>query len=414
MKRKYFFILACVFLSILFLRRPDTFLTPQFWAEDGKIWYSDAYNEGGVESLLSTQDGYFQTFSRLAAVIALPFPIEHAPLVFNILASLILILPALFFLSSRFENIVLSYPVRIFIASVYVLLPNTAEIYVNVTNAQWFLALLAFLVLIASENQKWYWRLFDLSVLLIAGLSGPFAILLLPISFLLWFLRRRKLNLVNLLVIASTAGVQFFAIFYLTGGDRVQVIPELTVRLIFAILGRQIIWNSIIGSTGYLWVLEHISWYFWLIALGTVLALFLTAHAVYKAPMELKLFILFAILIFISSLISPTGDFSEYTPLKLLSRSMDGVRYWLVPMLAFITTLIWNVGRKRYMFFRVLAGIFLVTMSFGVILDFRHPKFVDYKFSKYIVELSKLEKGQKMTIPINPSGWSMELIKKEE
>lgn len=411
MKTKYFLLFFAFAFLILFLRRPDALLHSQFWAEDGRVWFANAYNLGGFKSLFLPQDGYFQTLSRLTALISLPFPITKAPLIFNIIALLVQTLPALFIISPRFEKIIPKFSIRLFLALLYLLLPNTAEIHANITNAQWFLSLLAFMVLVADQNETKFWKIFDFIILLLAGLSGPFSILLFPVAFLFWFFNREKQSLRNLILISATAAIQVFGIFFLNHGGRLHILPELTARLIFAILGRQVIWGSLIGANGYSWILNNISWYFVFFAITTFLALVLIIYAIFKAPLKLKLFLLFGGLVFAASLVSPTGDFSKYAPLKLLSRANDGARYWLVPMLAFLTTLFWSLAKTNRLIVKVLSGVFLATIIFGIILDFEHPKFIDYQFSNQIQNFQKLSAGQEMAIPINPSGWSMELIK---
>ncbi len=38
--------------ALLILRRPDAVLHAQFWAEDGVVWFADAYNFGALQALL--------------------------------------------------------------------------------------------------------------------------------------------------------------------------------------------------------------------------------------------------------------------------------------------------------------------------------------------------------------------------
>src|SRR6185437_16127052 len=91
---------------IIFSRRPDAILNAQFWAEEGQRWYADAYHFG-IRCLLVPDElgGYFHSVSRLSALTALIFPFSMAPLVMNLFAIAIQILPASIFLSSRFSNI---------------------------------------------------------------------------------------------------------------------------------------------------------------------------------------------------------------------------------------------------------------------------------------------------------------------
>src|SRR6516225_449539 len=89
-------------LLILFSRRPDALLNPQFYAEDGTYWYVNAY-EAGFRCLLMPNGGYLNTLSRLIGLIALLVPFAWAPLVMILSAMAAHILPVNIFLSSRFE-----------------------------------------------------------------------------------------------------------------------------------------------------------------------------------------------------------------------------------------------------------------------------------------------------------------------
>ena len=62
---------VCAAIALIFSRQPDAFLHAQFFAEDGKVWFADAYNSGWFTSLFRAQDGYFQTLPRLAAALSL-------------------------------------------------------------------------------------------------------------------------------------------------------------------------------------------------------------------------------------------------------------------------------------------------------------------------------------------------------
>src|SRR5437867_13341376 len=70
---------------VIFSRRPDAILNAQFFAEDGKLWYADAYRFG-LRSLLFPADGYLHTVARLAALVTLIFPFSLATLVMNFFA----------------------------------------------------------------------------------------------------------------------------------------------------------------------------------------------------------------------------------------------------------------------------------------------------------------------------------------
>ena len=92
MRRVVFVFLFCVALVVS--RRPDVLFHAQFWAEDGKLWYADAYNLGFLQPFLHPAAGYFDTLPRLAALFAQILPFNLAPLALNCIGIVIQILPA--------------------------------------------------------------------------------------------------------------------------------------------------------------------------------------------------------------------------------------------------------------------------------------------------------------------------------
>jgi hypothetical protein len=93
-----------VFLAVLvaiFSRLPGALLHPQFFAEDGWVWYQQAYNLHWFRSLGITQAGYLQTLPRLVAGVTLLFPMQWAPLIMNLAGAVVQALPVTALLSRR-------------------------------------------------------------------------------------------------------------------------------------------------------------------------------------------------------------------------------------------------------------------------------------------------------------------------
>jgi hypothetical protein len=151
------FITGC---SIVFSRRPDAILNAQFFAEDGQRWYADAYRLG-LRSLLIPDEGggYLHTVPRLAALLSLLFAFSRAPLVMNLCAITIQVLPVTIFISSRFISIPLWK--RLLVCLLYLGTPNSYGTNANATNIQWHLGLLACLVLLALPPINRRWQVFD-------------------------------------------------------------------------------------------------------------------------------------------------------------------------------------------------------------------------------------------------------------
>lgn len=141
--------IACLIVA----RRPDALFHPQFWAEDGPIWYQDAYNDG-VWALLHPHTGYLQTLSRLTALVAVQFPLAWGPTIYAVVALYFQVLPAFVLLSAHLDQDIQSWAGRLALAYFYALVPNSYEWNMNVTNAQWHLALAAFLMIISTPSDK--------------------------------------------------------------------------------------------------------------------------------------------------------------------------------------------------------------------------------------------------------------------
>src|ERR1041384_2315504 len=154
---------------LVFLRRPDALLNAQFYAEDVTSFYANAYNLGW-HSLLLLYGGYLSTLLRLVGFFAQLFPLSLAPLVMNVCAIAIQILPIHIFLSSRFSSI--PFNTRLIGALLYLAIPNSFEIHANTTNIQWHLALAGCLVVLGQPDSRLIWRVIDFAVLALLILDG--------------------------------------------------------------------------------------------------------------------------------------------------------------------------------------------------------------------------------------------------
>ena len=90
------------------------------------------------------------------ADLGLLVPLGRLPLLFVLVAVPVQVMPAALVASRRFATLVPSFSVRLLLALTYLLIPNSAEVNSNLTNAQWHLALLAFMVVVADEEGRWW------------------------------------------------------------------------------------------------------------------------------------------------------------------------------------------------------------------------------------------------------------------
>jgi hypothetical protein len=414
LSRRPIFQLLIVLIAflIIFSRRPDAILNPQFWAEDGQRWYADAY-QFGLRCLLIPDElgGYFHSASRLSALVSLIFPFSLAPLVMNLCAIAIQILPASIFLSSRFSNIAL--PKRLAIAFVYFALPNTYEVNANTTTIQWHLGLLAALLLLAPSTQSWKWHVFDGIILVLISLDSPVGVVLLPLAAAVWWMRRSRGSAISLALLLPGAIVQGLTV--LLSRSRPVAPNGATLHLLIRILGGQIFLSPLLGNM----TLLHMTWrhfpnyVFARETIAFVIGLAILFYALRYAPAELKLFILFGFAVLSLSLARPIPGSLPQPQWELLAFPGHGNRYYFLPSIAFLAALVWIAGSASRVP-RWIAGLLLLFLPLGIVRDWRYPDFVDLHFREYASKFEQSPPGTKISIPLNPvnaAHWTMELTK---
>ena len=284
--------LAVVVASgIVFAHRVDAFHDPQFYAEDGARWFSDAYTVGAVRALGLSWAGYLQLVSRIGPLVATPFGIAGQPLVYNVCGLAVQIAPVIFFLSTRFDAVVPSFTARVALSAAYLLLP-VEELNVNITGAPYHLIILATLVLVAADPRRWYWKAFDLGAVLLCGLSGPFVYLLLPVALLWYVVRRRRFTLMISAVLAVTLLAQLSARQF---SPRLAVELGANVKDFVLIVCDRIVLAGLFAEPAqrHLYVAGH-PWGPLVAGIVCVIAILFVAYAAWKAPWELRVFALVA------------------------------------------------------------------------------------------------------------------------
>ena len=395
-------------LLLVYTRRPDAFLNPQFWAEDGRVWYAQAYERGFIYSLTTPEAGYFQTISRLTASFSQFFPLDFAPLIFNGVAVLTKLLVVQFILSKRLENFLPALWMRIFAAFIYLALPHSYETHANLTNAQWQLALLSCLIIIAAPPVSKIWKVFDFVAIFISALSGPFCLLLLPVALVKYYRDKDKWLLTLIIVLAGGCLIQ--GISLLTSDRPSQAPLGANINLFLRILGGHLFVSSIFGENGFLWTIYRPFWKDGTAIMINLLGLGLVVYASIKSNLELRLLIVFSVLIVAAALVSPAIT-DQKTQWEFMWYPHIGSRYWLIPIFCFILVLFWTARNAENKILRVIAAALLLLTPIGIYQDWQYPPFKDLNFPKYAAEFKTAESGREVSIPINPD-WEMRLKKR--
>jgi hypothetical protein len=400
--------LAAFFL--LFLRRPDALLNAQFYAEDGRYWFADAYNVGW-RCLLLPVGGYLNTISRLIGLVTLLVPLVYAPLVMNLCALTAQILPIHIFLSSRFKQIPLL--TRLLGSLLYLALPNSFEIHANTTNIQWHLALVGCLVLLGRQDNRWAWRIFDFLILAFVVLDGPLGILLIPMAVMLRWIRKDARYTFALIALIPPAVLQI--VFLLLSGSRREADNGATLSRFTNIIGGQVFLSSVLGvrTTIHLYFENDVSYFYLVSLVALILGMAFILYALRHAPVELKLFYFFAAMVLALAMKHPLASFeARFKQWELMQIPGCGNRYYFFPMLAFLATPIWMltnpVSKSRLA--RCAALVILLLLPIGICRDFRYKAFKDSNFQVQAAEFERAAPGTQIIIPIDP-GWDMRLIK---
>lgn len=403
------FIIAII---IIILRRPDAITNAQFWAEDGVVWFAKAYNEGGLKSLLEPQNGYYQTISKLTAWISLAFSLKFAPIIFNSLAIIIRALPVALLWSDRFSDIIPSNKFKMIISIAYLSLPTINEVHSNITNAHWHLALYAFMIIISLPAKSIYGKIHDIIFTLIAGLSGPFSIILSPIVVIFWWFKRKIISPFFYVLASITlisAGIQIWAVIFTSDNTRSQAPLGASVELFIRLISGKLFGVLLFGEK----FVNNIAKSFWLAFPIFLFGVSIILFALWKARIELKLLILFSALLILAAFTSPMVSATD-PQWPLMTNASTGARYFFIPLVAWSTALIWflsQIKNKRIKI--VLSAIIALLMLNVFITDFKLKAYKNKEFYKHAEIFSNLPNGTEYKIPINPGkGWDVTLIKK--
>ncbi len=394
--------LTCAALVVS--RRPDALFNPQFFAEDGTFWYAQAYTSGWLPSLFRPENGYFATLSRLIASAALLAPFHLAPLVMNLAGLSIQVLPVNILLSARCRNWAPLFS-RTLMAMLYLGLPNSAELNVAAEEAQWHLALLACLLMLACPPSNPKWWLVDITILLVSGLSGPCGVILWPIALIVWLLRRSPWRLTMLATLSAAAAIQAWTLITTAEATRSHAILGATPKLAVQILAGQIYLGSTLGVAS-LQVQRSLT----VLVVVAVFGTLLLGYCFIDMPLEWRLLLAFSSMILVASLIAPMVSLTA--PQWPILKAAAGIRYWFFPMLGFVWALVWLGTLSPNRFARGIGVAGLVIACIGIVKDWKYPVYKDLHFQEYAGQFEAARPGTLVSIPIVPPGWTMPLVKR--
>lgn len=129
-------VLFGIVMAAVLVRGLPLILEPQFWAEEGRVYFRHAFNNGTWEGLVSAFNGYYQIGSNLVGTFAASLPLEYAALWFK-LVSVVLTAMTLWFII-RAESTFLPDPFDRFLVAAALVAFSQHETFLNTINLHFY------------------------------------------------------------------------------------------------------------------------------------------------------------------------------------------------------------------------------------------------------------------------------------
>lgn len=411
-----FFLIFAICFIVFAMRKPDVIVNPQFWAEDGTVWYQQAYTLGAIKSLILPQNGYYQSIGKLVASFSLIFPMYAAPLIYNIIAISIRCFMVMFLLSSRMER----YPLigRSILALFIVLMPHIDEVHANITNTHWYLSMWLFMIIIANDSKGLYWKAHDYIILIISGLSGPFIVFLAPVLALkkmegeswrkpLQAIRTAisRIDLFTVIFVAICL-VQIIAILLSTDEGRSHAPLSAGLIILAKILASKVF-------LGFLLPLELTKdvWHSKMLYIpGFLVGISLMAFCFFKGDWRVKSLVIFPTLMLGFALAKPMIHLSlpQWPMIELGS----GQRYFVITNIFWVAIILTSIAYCKGMVKWALTSLLAVLIVISGYYNFTLHKLGDENWIKQVYIYQQLKPGEKTHIRVTPSPWAIIMDKK--
>lgn len=210
--------LLAAFALIVIFRLPHAWVEGRFQDEEATVFLAYAWHHPWLDALFRPFGGYWNLGATATTVLVVELvrsgllPLERAPYVTMIIALAIQLLPAVLILTGRGQWLTERLAV-ITALLIIAITPGTEEVFFNVLHIQFHLALCAALILALDVPRRRAMRIAYGTILILAPLCGPGAIVFLPLFALRWLIERDFGRMMQLGCLAVGAAVQLL-LFY--------------------------------------------------------------------------------------------------------------------------------------------------------------------------------------------------------
>ncbi len=166
--------------GLLFFRQPAAIRHPTFVAEDGAVFFKQAYEQGAFSLLLRPHAGYLQVVPRIAAAVASWFPLWLMPATYSVISLLIAAGVFTFFYAASFRSVIASDATRVCVILLLTIMPNTDPL-MRLAALPWYMLWLIILVTLMELPQSAWGRGCLFGAATLAVWSTPVAAVCLPL-----------------------------------------------------------------------------------------------------------------------------------------------------------------------------------------------------------------------------------------
>jgi len=370
----------CAVVLLLFARRPEAFLHPQFWAEDGQIFFVQA-DTAGKAALISPYNGYHHGLIRLVAGSVSWVNARNLPAFYAIGSTLLLAAIVLVLFSPR-----VPLKFKPALALSLVLLPQSGEAFAGMTNTPWITALALVLLLIADDARSARQWLVDVGCAGLVGLTGVFSILFLPLFVVRAALRRTGPAIALACFVLTAAAIQYISYLHF-GADRGAPAPFDSALVMAATFGRRL---------GGVLFLSRESGSNAPVAISLLMGGLLTgalAFSLWRHASNRRIQIALlacTVMLLIGVTLRMRGGF-------LGLGGLNGDRYFFLPKALLLWVFIQNwvmPGIGRWFYRLAVAIAFVATLT-----GWRFERYRDYDWPTWA---AKIEAGENVVVPLNP------------
>lgn len=384
-KKEIFFL---ILLTIFFYRSPFIFLNGRFMAEEGSIYFANAYQFGFLYSFLFVDltSGYINLWANISGILANLFSLKFAPLVSNYLA----LIPKIFIIILVLYNksiLLVKFEYKVLVCFLIFLSPtNVPEIWLNSINSQIFFCIISF-ILVFSHYEGNRINYFHLILIFIAGLTGVYSCILFPVFFLKYIIFKNKQNLFNFLSIFVCSIIQLSLILYaklsniLYEGKIHSINFDIFINYTYNVFVKAFLGTSFTKYLYYNYLASELNLYLIsiiIIFIFIVTNLFLynfLAKSIFLNVKNKFIFLSLFYSLISTSFVVMTGAVGDYV----------GGRYAVLPsfyLLMIVLTFYILLNRFKFRYFFLL--ILITSISIGA-YEFRPPtKNVKHQYIKYL------------------------------